>query len=50
MRLINWDDQDIGDDEIYAALESLKKGVGAKGDNLILLEEELKHLKTFLLY
>ena len=42
MRSINWDDQDIGSEEINAAVESLSKGVGAKGDNLVLLEEELK--------
>ena len=44
MRLINWDDQDIGSDEINAAVESLSKGVGAKGENLVLLEEELKDI------
>lgn len=42
MKLINWDDQDIGPDEISAAVQSLSKGVGAKGENLTLLEEELK--------
>jgi perosamine synthetase len=42
MKLINWDDQDIGYPEIDAALKSLTKGVGAKGENLDLLEKEFQ--------
>jgi perosamine synthetase len=42
MRSINWDDQDIGSEEINAALRSLSNGVGAKGENLELLEKEFQ--------
>ena len=42
MRSINWDDQDIGSEEINAALKSLSNGVGAKGENLELLEKEFQ--------
>lgn len=42
MRSINWDDQDIGSLEINAALKSLSKGVGAKGENITLLEQEFQ--------
>lgn len=42
MKLINWDDQDIGHNEINAALKSLSQGVGAKGENLELLEKEFQ--------
>lgn len=42
MKLINWDDQDIGTAEINAALKSLSNGVGAKGENLELLEKEFQ--------
>lgn len=42
MKLINWDDQDIGSKEINAALKSLSQGVGAKGDNIIFLEREFQ--------
>jgi dTDP-4-amino-4,6-dideoxygalactose transaminase len=42
MKLINWDDQDIGSEEINAALKSLSTGVGAKGENLEFLEEEFQ--------
>ena len=42
MKLINWDDQDIGLEEINAALKSLSQGVGAKGENLELLEKEFQ--------
>lgn len=39
---INWDDQDIGSQEINAALKSLSNGVGAKGENITSLEEEFQ--------
>lgn len=42
MKSINWDDQDIGPAEIDAALKSLSKGVGAKGENLDFLEKEFQ--------
>lgn len=42
MKLINWDDQDIGSQEINAALKSLSNGVGAKGENLESLEKEFQ--------
>ena len=42
MKSINWDDQDIGPAEIDAALRSLSKGVGAKGENLDFLEKEFQ--------
>lgn len=42
MRSINWDDQDIGSSEINAALKSLSNGVGAKGENITLLEQEFQ--------
>ena len=42
MKSINWDDQDIGPGEIDAVLKSLSKGVGAKGENLDLLEKEFQ--------
>jgi len=42
MKLINWDDQDIGSAEINAVLKSLSNGVGAKGENLELLEQEFR--------
>ena len=42
MKSINWDDQDIGSEEINAALKSLSQGVGAKGENLELLEKEFQ--------
>jgi dTDP-4-amino-4,6-dideoxygalactose transaminase len=42
MRSINWDDPDIGSEEINAALRSLSNGVGAKGENLELLEKEFQ--------
>ena len=42
MRSINWDDQDIGSEEISAVIKSLSQGVGAKGENLDSLEEEFK--------
>jgi len=42
MKSINWDDQDIGPAEIDAVLKSLSKGVGAKGENLDLLEKEFQ--------
>jgi len=42
MKLINWDDQDIGYKEINAAIKSLSHGVGAKGENLELLEKEFQ--------
>jgi dTDP-4-amino-4,6-dideoxygalactose transaminase len=42
MKLINWDDQDIGHEEINSALKSLSRGVGAKGENLELLEKEFQ--------
>lgn len=42
MKSINWDDQDIGHKEINAALKSLSQGVGAKGENLDLLEKEFQ--------
>ncbi len=42
MKLINWDDQDIGYKEINAALKSLSNGVGAKGENINLLEQEFQ--------
>lgn len=42
MKSINWDDQDIGHKEINAALKSLSQGVGAKGENLELLEKEFQ--------
>lgn len=43
MKLINWDDQDIGHQEINAALKSLSQGVGAKGENIVALEEEFQN-------
>lgn len=43
MMSINWDDQDIGFAELNAAFESLSKGVGSKGENLSLLEEEFQY-------
>ena len=43
MKSINWDDQDIGSEEINAALKSLSNGVGAKGENLELLEKEFQN-------
>jgi perosamine synthetase len=42
MKSINWDDQDIGSEEINSALKSLSNGVGAKGENLELLEKEFR--------
>lgn len=42
MKSINWDDQDIGHKEINAALRSLSQGVGAKGENIELLEKEFQ--------
>lgn len=42
MKSINWDDQDIGSEEINAALKSLSQGVGAKGKSLELLEKEFQ--------
>lgn len=42
MRSINWDDQDIKCEEINAALKSLSQGVGARGENLELLEKEFQ--------
>jgi perosamine synthetase len=42
MKSINWDDQDIGSEEINAALKSLSQGIGAKGENLELLEKEFQ--------
>lgn len=40
VKSINWDDPDIGEEEIEAAQNSLKKGIGAKGENIELLEKE----------
>lgn len=42
MDTINWDDPDIGSSEIQAAINSLKQGIGAKGSNIELLENEFK--------
>jgi perosamine synthetase len=42
MKSINWDDQDIGSEEINSALKSLSNGVGAKGENLEILEKEFQ--------
>jgi perosamine synthetase len=42
MKLINWDDVDIGSEEINAALKSLSQGVGVKGENLELLEKQFQ--------
>lgn len=42
MKLINWDDVDIGPEEINAALKSLSQGVGVKGENLELLEKQFQ--------
>ncbi len=44
MRSINWDDQDITSSEILAAVGSLRKGVGAKGENITKLEKEFQDL------
>ncbi len=44
MRSINWDDQDITSSEILAAVGSLRKGVGAKGENITKLENEFQDL------
>ena len=44
MRSINWDDQDITSSEILAAVGSLRKGVGAKGENINKLEKEFQNL------
>lgn len=42
MELINWDDQDITDAEIGSAIQSLKNGVGAKGNNIEYVENKIK--------
>jgi perosamine synthetase len=42
MKLINWDDVDIGSEEINAALKSLSQGIGVKGENLELLEKQFQ--------
>lgn len=39
MESINWDDQDITDNEIMAAIQSLREGVGAKGKNISEVED-----------
>ena len=44
MKSINWDDQDITFSEIFAAVRSLRKGVGAKGSNIVKLEQEFQNL------
>ena len=42
MELINWDDQDITDDEISSVVSSLKEGVGAKGKNIPEVEDKIR--------
>jgi len=42
MKSINWDDQDITDDEITSVISSLKEGVGAKGKNIPEVEDKLR--------
>lgn len=38
--MITWDNPDIGSEEIFAAVDSLKSTIGAKGQNIKLAEQE----------